>query len=114
MRISKIESFPVRVPLRPERRMVSALGRHEVSSYVLVRITSDEGLIGVGEATVTPRWSGETVWGARAMIDQVLGPVLLGLAPADVTRIDARMEAAAVDNWFAKSALEMGCLDLAA
>jgi L-alanine-DL-glutamate epimerase-like enolase superfamily enzyme len=114
MRIAKIETFPVLIPLRSERRMVSALGRHEVSAYVLVRVTTDDGLIGAGEATVTPRWSGETVWGAKAMIDHVLGPVLLGLDPVDTARIDAWMEAVVVDNWFAKAALEMACLDLAA
>src|SRR5437879_2194113 len=113
MRINRIETFPVRIPLRPERRMVSALGRHEESSYVIVKMTSDDGLVGLGEATVTPRWSGETVWGARAMIDHVLAPVVLGCDPADVPLIDSRMDAVAVDNWFAKAALEMACLDLA-
>ncbi len=114
MRIDAIESFAVRIPLKPERRMVSALGRHEVSDYVLVKVTTGDGLVGVGEATVTPRWSGETVWGAKALIDHVFAPVLIGLDPSDIPTVDARMEAVAVSNWFAKAALEMACLDLAA
>lgn len=114
MRIARIDTYPVRIPLKPERRMISALGRHEVSDFVLVKLTDDDGRIGVGEATVTPRWSGETVWGAQALIDRVLGPVLLGCDPRDIKAIDARMEAVAVQNWFAKAALEMACWDLAA
>lgn len=114
MRIDRVETFAVRVPLKPERRMVSALGRHEVSEFVLVRVTSDDGQFGVGEATVTPRWSGETVWGAQAIIDRLFAPVLLGLDPSDIATIDARMEAVAVQNWFAKAALEMACHDLTA
>ena len=46
--------------------MVTAPGVHDVSEYVLVRLTTDTGLVGVGEATATPRWSGETVWGVQA------------------------------------------------
>ena len=78
MKIAAIETFPTRIPLKPERRMISALGRHEVSDFLLVRITTDDGTVGAGKATVTPRWSGETVWGAEAIVRDVFTPVLLG------------------------------------
>jgi L-Ala-D/L-Glu epimerase len=113
MQITAIETFPVRIPLKPERRMVSALGRHEVSDFLLVRISASEGISGVGEATVTPRWSGETVRGAEAVIEQVFSPVLIGCDPLDVEEIQRRMDAVAVDNWFAKAAVEMACWDIA-
>lgn len=112
MRIATIETFRIRVPLKPERRMISALGRHDVSDYLLVRIKTDAGLVGVGEATVTPCWSGETVWGAEAIIRNILAPVLIGCDASDVEEIDRRMDAVAVDNWFAKSAIEMACWDI--
>ncbi len=112
MQVATIEATPVRIPLRPERRMISALGRHEVSQFVVVRLTTDNGLTGAGEATVTPRWSGETVWGACAMIEHLLAPVTIGCDPADIDTISSRMDAVAVDNWFAKSAIEMACWDV--
>jgi len=112
MRIATIETFRVRVPLKPERRMISALGRHDVSDYLLIRIKTDDGLVGVGEATVTACWSGETVWGAEAIIRNILGPVLIGCDASDGEEIDRRMDAVAVDNWFAKSAIEMACWDI--
>jgi L-alanine-DL-glutamate epimerase-like enolase superfamily enzyme len=93
--------------------MISALGRHEVSDFVLVRLVTDDGLEGVGEATVTPRWSGETVWGARAIIEHVFRPVVIGCDPRDCEAISQRMNAVAVDNWFAKAAIEMACWDIA-
>lgn len=112
MKITRVESYMVRVPLKPERRMVSALGRHDVSDYVVVRLSVDSGIEGVGEATVTPRWSGETVWGARAAIDRLLAPRLVGVDVNDVAEIDRRLDAAAVGNHFAKAALEMACWDV--
>ncbi|WP_425618737.1 mandelate racemase/muconate lactonizing enzyme family protein [Anatilimnocola sp. NA78] len=113
MHITRIEAFPVRIPLKPERRMISALGKHDVSEFTLVLVHTDDGLIGLGEATVTPRWSGETARGAQVIIEQVFTPVLLGCDPRDMEEIDARLDAVAVDNWFAKAALEMACWDIA-
>jgi muconate cycloisomerase len=117
MRIATIETYPVRIPLKPAYRMISALGRHEESRFVLVRLLTDNGIEGAGEATATVRWSGETVWGVKALIDHILGPALLGseLDPAEPLRtieaIDRKMDAPVAHNWFAKSALEMACWD---
>lgn len=92
--------------------MISALGRHDVSDFLLVKVVADNGLEGWGEATVTPRWSGETCRGAKALIDDVLAPAVVGLEVGDVVELDRRMDSFAVGNWFAKSAIEMACWDL--
>ena len=112
MRIQTIETIPVRIPLKPERRMISALGKHDVSEFLLVRVQADNGLEGWGEATVTPRWSGETCLGAKAIIDGVLAPAVIGADVSLIKELDQRMDAVAVGNWFAKSAIEMACWDI--
>ncbi|GAB4155364.1 MAG: dipeptide epimerase [Planctomycetaceae bacterium] len=112
MKITGIETYPVQIPLKPERRMVSALGQHTVSRYVLVRVLTDDGIEGAGEATVMPRWSGETAWGAQALIDHVFTPVLIGHDPHDINGLSHLMDRAAAHNWFAKSAIEMACWDI--
>ncbi len=56
MKITRIEAAPIRISLKPERRMISALGKHDVSDFVLVVMHTDDGIFGLGEATVTPRW----------------------------------------------------------
>lgn len=112
MKITRIVTYPVRIPIKPEYRMVSALGRHEVSEYLLLRIDTEAGIDGVGEATMTARWSGETVWGAKALIENMFTPLLVGRDPRDIEDIDRIMDSIAVDNWFAKSAIEMACQDI--
>jgi L-Ala-D/L-Glu epimerase len=112
MKITRIDTYPVRIPLKPERQMISALGVYDTSEYVLVRVTTDAGIEGAGEATVLPRWSGETVWGAKALIDRIFAPHLVDRDPADIAGIAAVMDQAAEDNWFAKSAIEMACWDI--
>ena len=112
MQITAITSYAVTIPLKPDFRMVSALGKHDVSNFVIVRVETDEGLIGAGEASITVRWSGETSWGTTALIDNVLGPALVGFDPHDIEAIDQRMDQISANNWFAKGAIEMACWDL--
>ncbi len=112
MKITRITTHHVEIPLKPSRRMISALGQHTVSRYVLVRIETDSGIEGAGEATVMARWSGETAWGASAVIDHVFTPLLIGCDPSDIPAIDHVMDRAAACNWFAKSAIEMACWDI--
>jgi muconate cycloisomerase len=112
MKITRIDAFPVRIPLKSERRMISALGVYDTSEYVLVRISTDVGIEGAGEATVLPRWSGETVWGAHALIERIFAPRLVGHNPTDIAEIAATLDQFAEDNWFAKSAIEMACWDI--
>lgn len=112
MKITRIETIPVRIPLKPERRMITALGRHDISDFLLVRVFTEDGVEGWGEATVTARWSGETCRGAQVMIDEVLAPVVLGGSADDIVELDRRMDSAAFGNWFAKAAIEMACWDI--
>ena len=112
MKITRIETYPVRIPLKPARRMISSLGQHIVSDYLIVRIETDAGIDGVGEATVMPRWSGETIWGAKAIVDRIFTPLILGHDPDDIVGLDAILDKACGFNWFAKSALEMACWDI--
>ncbi len=112
MKITGIETYPVRIPLKPARRMISALGQHVESKFLVVRVLTDAGIDGVGEATVTPRWSGETVWGAQSMVDRVLAPAVIGLDPHDIDGLERQMEKFCIHNWFAKSAIEMACWDI--
>ncbi len=112
MKITRIETVPAQIAVRPEFMITSSKGTHRVSPYLLLRVESDDSITGEGEATTMPRWSGETCWTAKAIIDQVLGPELIGADPTDIAAIDKIMDANCSRNWFAKSAIEMACWDI--
>jgi len=112
MRIKAVETFPVRIPLKSECRLNSSLGVHDVSEFLILRILTDAGIVGVGEVTATARWSGETAWGAQALIERILAGLVVGCDPHDIAEIDRRMDATCPGNWFAKSAIEMACWDI--
>ena len=55
MNITTVETIPVRIPLRSEFMPAGAQGEAApVSNYVLVRVHTDAGIIGVGEVDSAP------------------------------------------------------------
>ena len=112
MKITHIEPLPVTVGIDPEIMITSSLGTHRGSRYVLVKVHTDEGITGIGEATVMPMWSGETQGGTKVVIKEYLAPALVGEDPFNVEHLLWKMERAVVGNPFSKAALEMTLLDL--
>jgi L-alanine-DL-glutamate epimerase-like enolase superfamily enzyme len=112
MRIKSIEAIPVRVPLKPVMRTRTAHGDHDTSDYVIVKVHTDAGLVGLGEATVAARWSGETSASCVAAINELIGPALVGSDPSAVSRARAVMDRALKLNPFTKAAVEMALWDL--
>src|SRR5436305_9199841 len=112
MAITAVSAEPIGGTIRPDIAIISSLGKHVAGQYVLVRVGDDAGRVGLGEASVTSVWSGETQAGTIALIRDVFAPLLLGADPFDVEWISRRLDRAAFGNSFAKAAIEMALLDL--
>src|ERR1017187_840435 len=113
MRITQVEAIPVRVPLKPDMVTKTAHGDHHTSDYVIVRVHTDNGLVGLGEATVSALWSGETSKSCVAAIDDLIGPALIGADPTRITALRKRMDFLIKLNPFTKAAVEMALWDIA-
>ena len=59
MKITNIETLPVRLPVVPERAIQSSVKYTGSNTFVLVKIHTDEGLTGLGEVSCDAAWSGE-------------------------------------------------------
>src|SRR5947209_1873401 len=112
MRITAVSAGPIGGTVRRATAIVSSLGAHVVGNYVLVRLADDEGRLGLGEASVTAVWSGETQAGCLALVRDALAPLLVGADPFDSEWLCRTMERAAFGNSFARAAVEMALLDL--
>lgn len=114
MKITRVETIPIRVPLKPSIAIKSGRGgSHTLSPFLLVKVHTDEGLIGLGEASCTPRWSGEDQFTAQHFINGYFSPQLIGQDP---TRIDACSHLfmpVVAGNPFTKAAVEMALWDIA-
>src|SRR5215469_8891573 len=78
---------------------------------VFVRIESDAGAVGWGEAAAAPTMTGETIVSMMAAIE-LLTPKLLGRAADDFAGAGAAMDAQLYGNSGAKAAIDMALYDL--
>ena len=112
MKITAIETHIHELPLKSEYHMISALGKHHSSRFVLIRINTNTGIEGLGEASIDVRWSGETAIGTCEVIENVLFPAIQDCEIEDIDEIQRRMDFCCAHNWFSKSAIEMACWDV--
>jgi muconate cycloisomerase len=112
MPITAVHAGPIRGQVNRDIAIISSLGDHNQGQFVLVRITDDQGRVGLGEASITPVWSGEIQAGTIALVHEVLAPILIGADPFDTQWISRHMDRAVFGNSFAKGAVEMALLDL--
>lgn len=112
MKITRLETIPVTVPVNPARAIRSGRGQHLESPFLLLKMHTDEGIVGLGEVSCTPHWSGEDQVTAARMIDQYLSPLLVGADPTQIERITGVVRKAIAANPFTKAAIEMACWDI--
>jgi L-Ala-D/L-Glu epimerase len=110
LKITKIDVFPVRLPLREP--FVISYGTFPDVATVLVRVEAADGLAGWGEATPDPNVTGETFWGTAETIRRDLAPALLGKDARNretaIDALDRRVEGCPA----AKAALDIALHDL--
>ena len=108
MKIVKIEAIPFAIPYRKPLRFAS--GEVHVADHVLVRVHTDDGVVGVAEAPPRPYTYGETQESIVAVIGKLFAPQLVGVSALDREVVHARM-GRTVGNPAAKAAVDMALWD---
>lgn len=115
--IEEIETFCVR--LAPRRHAVMRGQSTMTERRMLVRLRTDSGLEGWGEATALAIWGGmdgryfgETMETVRHVIHDVLAPALLGADPRWPAPIAREMDERLIGHPWAKAAVEMAIQDI--
>ena len=80
----------------------------------LIRVETDEGLVGLGEACPAYEFTGDTLWTVQDVIGEYLGPAVIGMDPFQLEAIVHRWERElyTVGNQAARAGLEMALWDL--
>lgn len=86
MRISKIDATWLRAPIPPERQHVSDFGRMTSFDTTLVRVETESGLVGYGEAKAAVGSQGNCA-ALVALIERELAPLILGEDSRQISRI---------------------------
>jgi len=110
MEITKIEVIPIYIPL--VETFMTSRGVWK-SEYAIVRITTDEGIVGIGDAGIPkPTHYGESLGTMMEMINNWLGPALLGEDPFNIEKIIHKMDSIACWHWIAKTAIDYALHDI--
>ena len=112
MKITHIDTFPVQVPINPQRAIKSGRGYHTTSPFLMLKVHTDEGIYGLGEVPCTPGWSGEDNITAAHFIQKVLAPQLIGEDPTQIERLTNKMRAVLANNPFTRSGVEIALWDI--
>jgi len=108
MKIKRVEPIAVSIPMLKPIKMAGV--ELKSADNVLVRIETDDGVVGWGEAASAPTMTGETVEGMMAAA-RYLVPYLLGGGLDDIPAISRRMDRALYGNYGVKSAIEIALHD---
>ena len=118
MLVKQIELFEVVLPRRRPHSWATTITQIG-EGYVIIRITTDDGYIGYGEATVLPEWGGDfgCYYGESAhtvypVITNYIFPVLKDKSPLDIEALMGEMNRVIKGHWYAKAAVEMALLDI--
>ena len=110
MRIKTIEPIAISLPM--VKPVIMAGEEVRVADNMLVRIETDTGIVGWGEAAAAPTMTGETVASMMAAVHHMM-PALEGRDPADLDGAHGAMDGRMYGNHGAKAAIEIALLDLA-
>lgn len=111
MKITGIECVAVRLPLIAP--FIISYGTYSHVESVLVRLTTDTGLTGWGEATPDPYVTGESWAGTYAMLRHDLLPLLRDQNPLAREAIHARLDGLVTGAPTAKAAIDLALWDIA-
>ena len=107
--IRHLEVIPYRIPYRKPLRFASGEVTH--ADHVLIRLTTDGGLIGYAEAPPRPFTYGETQKSIAAVVEDVFAPAIIGLDVTQREVVRARLHRT-VGNPTAKAAIDMAMWDV--
>ena len=119
MKITGCEVFLVALPSRREHTWASKM-ETPIGHHAIVRLDTDEGCSGWGEAPAIATWGGaggryygETPETVRHFVQAYLVPAVRGIDPAEIAVVHDRMDRVVKGNPYAKAAVDIACHDIA-
>ena len=110
MKIKKIEIFEVNLPLI--KPFIISYATYPYIQSVIVKLTTECGLVGWGESVPDEHITGETPESTYAMIKNSLAPILIGQNPMEFEKIHELMDKKVHRAPAAKAAIDIACFDV--
>jgi L-alanine-DL-glutamate epimerase-like enolase superfamily enzyme len=113
MKIEKIELFPVRYPMTGYFKFFAGPAGEAGRAAIIIKITTDGGLIGWGESVPLPTWSCETLETALLALKLYHVPALIGRDPTDIAGAHRALDQAIAPGFSTGMPITRAGLDIA-
>lgn len=110
MNIQQLEIFAIDLPLIEP--FIVSYDTYPSMPSIIVKLTTDCGLVGWGEAVPDDHVTGETLEGTYAVLKHRLAPKLIGKNPSEFEKIHELMDGLVKNAPAAKAAIDIACFDV--
>ena len=110
MKITAIHLYAIHLPLHEP--FVISYHTYNFMPSIIVKIETDEGITGYGEAVADEHVTGETWEGTYQTIKNILAPAVLGHNPLEIERLHDLMNKTIYTAPTAKAAIDIACFDI--
>ena len=104
MKITALDTIPYTIPYTHPLRFAS--GEVHTADHILIRIQTDEGIVGIADAPPRPYTYGETQQSIQTIVQDVFAPQIIGMDPFDREKIHGVLNRT-IHNQVAKGALDI-------
>lgn len=110
MKITDIQMGYIEIPLKTPFK--TALRRVDTAKDLIVKITTDDGAVGYGNAPATVVITGDSHESVAAAIMNTIGPAIMGMDIRDRELVCQKIQGSMVHNTSAKAAVDIAVHDL--
>jgi len=116
MNINRVEIFPL-TNMRYKREFRISRGyvggpKMKWGFHVIVKVFTDDGIIGIGEVRPNNPYQNETTWSVVSAIEHFYGPLLIGKNPFNINIINDEMEKILPENPHARTPIDFALYDI--
>jgi muconate cycloisomerase len=112
MKISGLELYQISIPFAEPYRLSKIYGTLHDAKAVIVKINTDEGLVGLGEADPMIPFTEESPDSVMAVIRDIIAPNLLGQDPRQLTGQESSVDHMVQGHSTARGAINMALYDI--
>ena len=110
VKIVGLEAFPIEIPWKHPFKIATAL--YTTQPYVIIKVHTDLGVVGYGEACPCYEFTGETIGTVMSILKERIFPSIRGEDTFNIEAMTSKMDEAAVGNASAKGAVDMAVYDI--
>jgi muconate cycloisomerase len=112
MKISGLELYQISIPFAEPYRLSKIYGTLHEAKAVIVKINTDEGPVGLGEADPMIPFTEESPESVMAVIRDIIAPNLLGQDPRQLTGLESSIDQMVQGYSTARGAINMALYDI--